>query len=76
MKTTAVLALANLYWIYTGEPPTRRGEGQLTHFERFLEAALGDLTGNTGRALARRWRRKIAEQARGQNGVPNTGAAA
>jgi hypothetical protein len=69
-KTTAVIALAKLYQLYTGAHPTRRGAGPLTRFEQLLDAALGDLTRNNGRALARRWRRHAAAQGGGQNGVP------
>jgi hypothetical protein len=68
-KTEAVIQLARLYQAFRNELPTRGDKRGLTRFERFLEAALGDLTGNTGTALARRWRRYEAKNAAGQNGV-------
>jgi hypothetical protein len=75
-KTKLVAEAAGLFWAVTGQHPTRRGEGPLTAFELFLELMFAGRTGNNGRALARRWRRHMAERDRGRNVVQRPSAAA
>jgi len=75
-KTDFVCRLAKLHLLFTGERPTRSGKRGLTRFERFVELALGDLTGNTGPALAMRWRRHEVREHAVQNGVCSSSTAA
>lgn len=63
-KTQAVQRLAGFYPVFAGERATRGGRDGPSRFERFLELAIGDLTGSKGPALARRWARIGAEKPR------------
>jgi hypothetical protein len=60
-KAQAVQQLAGYYPVFAGERATRGGRDGPSRFERFLELAIGDLTGGKGPALAKRWARITAD---------------
>src|SRR5215207_9553541 len=54
----AVARIALYYHHHTGRHPARGSPP----FERFLDLVLGDLSGSSGAALAKRWARYVAEK--------------